>query len=433
MNNDFFERRIKEQLESVNRPMSPEGWETVKKRLPVPWYLSFLREWGLLTMGGLIFTGLLGNLYYQFKNQQLIERLYEENSILKQDVATLRRTTSSSAQLVTAHQVDTVYIIKKMVVEHRYVSNTDENGYQLASTNASSERTKNQRLKKENLKKSPAQLSLEARGAKATDALAATTTEKPLEAQPTEAVPTEPTPNETTAKEDSLTTEPKPVAQLPTSKDTTAKAAPPLAKKTFKFPTPRVRVGVESEFGLRKIGVGPSVELFLSPNFSISAGLHAHSFLSQEYQTVKEYNAATGLDFVKQFADVIPPNDHLEEIEMHVSTVEMPIGFKYYLPLRRDFSLVFATSTNVDLRAFNQVKFEAYKDGAEQYLSVETKHVSKSFYEYTFGLGIQKKWKQGIAQVQPFANFSFRQPEYAVGGNNVFGIKASVWVEFGKK
>ena len=49
MNNDFFERKIKEQLESVNRPMSPAGWETVKKRLPVPWYLSFLREWGLLT------------------------------------------------------------------------------------------------------------------------------------------------------------------------------------------------------------------------------------------------------------------------------------------------------------------------------------------------------------------------------------------------
>lgn len=411
MNNDFFERKIKEQLESVNRPMSPAGWETVKKRLPVPWYLSFLREWGLLTVGGLVFTGLLGNLYYQFKNQQLIKRLYEENSILKQEVATLNRRSPSLAQLVAAHQVDTVYIIKKVVLEHRYGSNNDEKGYQWVSTNASAESTKNQQLKKNNL----AQVS--------------------LETQPTEVVPTDSTPNETAAKEDSLTTEPQSVAQLPTSKDTTAKAAPPLAKtkKTFKFPTPRVRIGVESEFGLKKMGVGPTFELFLSPNFSISAGLHAHRFSSQEYETVKEYNTATGLNFVKQFAEVIPPNDRLEEIETHVSTLEMPIGFKYYLLLRRDFSLVFATSTNVDLQAYNQVKFEVYKDGDEQYLSNETKHQTKSFYEYTFGLGLQKKWKQGIVQVQPFANFSFRQPEYAVGSNNVFGIKASLWVEFGKK
>ena len=413
MNNDFFERRIKEQLESVNRPMNPSGWDSVKRKLPVPWYLSFLREWGVLTMGGLIFSGLLGNLYYQITNHQLIKRLYEENSILKQDLATVRRTTSQSVQLVAAHQVDTVYIIKKMVVEHRYVSNTDKNGYQLASTTASSEGAKNQRLKKESLKKNPAQLS--------------------LEAQPTEAVPTEPTPNETTVKEDSLTTEPKPVAQLPPSNDTTSKAVPPLAKKTFKFPTPRVRVGVESEFGLKKIGVGPSFELFLSPNFSISAGLHAHAFSSQEYKTVREYNAATGLDFVKQFADAIPPNDHLEEIETHVSTLEMPVGFKYYLPLRRDLSLVFSTLTNIDLRAFNQVKFEIYQNGEERYISAETKHTPKSFYDYSFGLGIQKKWKSGVAQLQPYANFTFRQPEYALGGNNIFGIKASLWVEFGKK
>lgn len=431
MNNDFFERRIKEQLESVNRPMNPSGWDSVRKKLPVPWYLSFLREWGLLTMGGLIFSGLLGNLYYQITNQQLIKRLYEENSILKQDLATVRRTTSQSVQLVANHQVDTVYIIKKMVVEHRYMPKNEENAYPLESTSASL--AKNQWVKTGNADKKSKSIPAAASASKTNDTLATTISEKQLQASPTDTAPAELALTEATAKEDSSKSEPKPVAQVSPAKDTVAKAAPPLAKKTFKFPTPRVRVGVESEFGLKKIGVGPSVELFLSPNFSISAGLHAHSFLSQEYQTVKEYNAATGLDFVKQFADVIPPNDHLEEIEMHVSTVEMPIGFKYYLPLRRDFSLIFATSTNVDLRAFNQVKFEAYKDGAEQYLSAETRHVPKSFYEYTFGLGIQKKWKQGIAQVQPFANFSFRQPEYAVGGNNVVGIKASLWVEFRKK
>ena len=431
MNNDFFERRIKEQLESVNRPMNPSGWDSVRKKLPVPWYLSFLREWGLLTMGGLIFSGLLGNLYYQITNQQLIKRLYEENSILKQDLATVRRTTSQSVQLVANHQVDTVYIIKKMVVEHRYMPKNEENAYPQESTSASL--AKNQWIKTGNADKRSKSIPAAASVSKTNDTLATTISEKQLQASPTDTAPAELALTEATTKEDSSKSEPKPVAQVSPAKDTVAKATPPLAKKTFKFPTPRVRVGVESEFGLKKIGVGPSVELFLSPNFSISAGLHAHSFLSQEYQTVKEYNAATGLDFVKQFADVIPPNDHLEEIEMHVSTVEMPIGFKYYLPLRRDFSLIFATSTNVDLRAFNQVKFEAYKDGAEQYLSVETRHVPKSFYEYTFGLGIQKKWKQGIAQVQPFANFSFRQPEYAVGGNNVVGIKASLWVEFRKK
>jgi len=443
MNNDFFERRIKEQLESVNRPMNPSGWDTVKKKLPVPWYLSFLREWGLLAMGGLIFSGLLGNIYYQFKNQQLLKRLYEENSTLKQEVVTLRQTSPPVAQLVSEHRVDTVYIVKKMVVEHRHtyeaLATTDneitdesvrEKGvvegkaskkypFENKTLTSKVDRGKKASIPKENLTQ--------------TGVSAADSAEKGGGAVETQLEPAKDAKTAATAESDSVATNPIASVEKPKRQDTLSNVSPPLAKKSFKFPTPRVRVGVETEVGIGNLGVGPTLELFLSPHFSLTAGLHAHRFSSQEYKTVRDYNRATGLDFTQQFAAVIPPHDHLEEIETSVSTIEIPLGIKYYLPLRKEFSLVFATSTNIDVQAFNQVKFEAYKDGAEQYLSVENRNDPQSLYEYTFGVGVQKKWKRGIAQLEPFANFTFRQPEYAASYKNVFGVKASVWIEFGKK
>ena len=68
MSENNFDNNIRKKLESM-RPKFDEGaWKKLKRSMAIPWYLSFLRDYGGWMFGGIATVAFLGT---QFNNQSI--------------------------------------------------------------------------------------------------------------------------------------------------------------------------------------------------------------------------------------------------------------------------------------------------------------------------------------------------------------------------
>ena len=82
MSENNFDNNIRKKLESI-RPEYDEGaWNKLKRSMPIPWYLSFLRDYGGWMFGGIGTVGFLGS---QFNNQSI----KKENKLLNDKISTI--------------------------------------------------------------------------------------------------------------------------------------------------------------------------------------------------------------------------------------------------------------------------------------------------------------------------------------------------------
>jgi len=110
MSENNFDDNIRKKLESIRPEYSEAAWQKLKRSLPIPWYLSFLRDYGGWAFGGLATVAFLGSQY----NNQTIRK---ENKLLNEKISILN--TSPEIKTIT----DTVYVRQNdTVCTTRYVT-----------------------------------------------------------------------------------------------------------------------------------------------------------------------------------------------------------------------------------------------------------------------------------------------------------------------
>jgi len=174
---------------------------------------------------------------------------------------------------------------------------------------------------------------------------------------------------------------------------------------------------------LNGAGVGPALELFPTENISLSVGLQVSQLQAENHWELRDFNSATGTEFVERYRAYLPAQyDQIQDISVRTSLVSLPVTLKYYVPLRRAWSLLFQAGTNFDVAAYQQVRYESYFRGEDQSHAFEINVQPRLFHNFIFGAGVQ---------LSPYFLYDFRSLANTPAGNNV-GVKASVWLDLFK-
>ena len=496
MSNERFDRLMKQNLESVRPGYQPSAWNRFQKRLPLGFWARLLPYGGWL-LSGLMLTGWLTTLYTLHTNQQVIQQLTKTLAVRTDSV---KLSPTPAAPSASTHRVDTVYIVQRTVIEHRYLPDrktglmpgsdritsrnqptTDRGDYPATRTEPQAdsrfENTPTTDLRSAGITKRVTRTTVDNRGGteqvsrtKPTDRKLVTpvrsgsvqdnvvsdskpkprlTTPLPATmlgmseadsvnraiAQATATIPVDSNRTQidkaaaTVVKADSVARKPANLSAV-----TSVPAVEPAkqSRPPFRLSSLQPRVGIETGVTRNGVGVGPAIEFFPTENLGISIGVKASQFQLEEHKGLQDFNAATGTVFIEQYRAFLPAQyDEIKDISVRTSLISLPVYLKYYVPLRRNWSLLFQTGTSFDIAANQQVRYESYFRGEEQYHSFDVDTQPRFFHNFMFGAGVQYRRSRVSAQLGSYYVYDFRNIANTPAGSNV-GIWASVWLDLFK-
>lgn len=467
MSESNFDDDIRKKLESIQPMYSEAAWQKLKRSLPIPWYMSFLRDYGSWVFGGIATVAFLGSQY----NNQTIRK---ENKLLNDKISTINN--SLETKIIT----DTIYVGQNDTVFNtryitRYVRVDDayEEDVTLSTPNKNqilAERTKakvkeqgspdsksgldtksktasrnpnnldsdlsekkaiinfdNDRVLVEKLTEktssgnSAAETNLSFQPNQQVDKVAAEVSDDKLKSAKVQDVSTE-------KVEEEPKKEQKQVEELiiPENKAT----LPADQKKPKKIDLSRInaRFGITGDYmGKHFNSLGPAVEVFLGERFALNTGLLITGKNEFEYKLSKDFNMFTGKKFEDRYKPYIPNKpDKIQDIEIETSSIKLPIYFSYYVPVRYNWAFMLSTGTKLDLSVMETVKFNGQNfDGSLDYNKFENQYKPKIFSNLYYGMGVQYQYKRFFGQMTPYFEFPFRQASYLVPPKK-FGVNASL-------
>lgn len=430
MSSQRFDNILKKNLESVRPAYQPRAWDRFSKKLPAVGFLPWFQQYGGWALAGMMMAGWLTTLYTLKANQELIRDL---NSSQKKEIALVTAHKSGSNQSIknttrTGSLPDTVYIVKKTIVEHRHfykadrVVSTENRNKQRSdhSENNLSQITENQDLSKNS--------GISNALAENTLALAAVADTGRI------MVPNDQTIEILDSNKTVQTYNYKFLAALVDSISSKKAPLPPIRPKRppFKLSSLQPRLGIESLLSLYSYGIGPVVELFPTENLGVSIGIQASTLQAENHKALRDYNSATGKFFLIQYRDYLPHRfDRIEDISINTTVVSLPISLKYYIPLKRNLSLFVQSGTSFDLSAYQEVDFESYLNKNKRRNTFETDVKPHFFHNFMFGAGVQYSRSRIMAQLSPYVVYDFRNIENTPAGSNL-GLRASLWLNLFK-
>lgn len=383
MSEKDFDNQIRKKLESLQTDYTSEAWESFRKLLPVPWYVTLLKTYGGWIFGGISSLALLFNLLFNSK---------PEPSDKTDTLTTLQeRIPEKEIRYVT----DTVYrTVYKYIYRDRYSAGPPAVTEEL-----------------------PVQPSRPVMST-APDSAALNPpafTELPVYAQ-----------EENTAREPK-----KP--ERKTEKDTlaiTAETRPSVPEKRKFWPNFNARPGVETDYmgGNNAFSFGPLVEIFLKNRFSVSTGISIANGSTMSFSVPKDFNKDTGKSFEDSYKPPKAPSPGaggIRDITIETSRIRMPLYMSYYVPLTYRLDFLISTGTRLDLKVSENVTFvnDGFKDNP--YQNVESRYKPKIFNNLYYGMGIQYKYGRVNGQIAPYFEFPFSKPTYLISPNK-FGINAAL-------
>lgn len=211
-------------------------------------------------------------------------------------------------------------------------------------------------------------------------------------------------------------------------KQPVSSSKPPEKPAPFRWANLKPRLGIETAVNLQHaIGIGPLVEFqlnqYLSLAFGVLATQGANLYFDDEHKFEEKMRTTYKSIYGKEIGN--DPGE-MREIEIYTSYVELPVRFKYYVPIKGKFSLVPFAGTHFDLSATERVKCERYFGSTDEHYSFTKRQKTTFFHTYTFGLGAQWKNEKTIWQITPFYTYNFRQSTLYENAN-LFGISLSLW------
>lgn len=362
-----YDRFLKKKLESIRPEYHPASWTRFRRRLPgTPSRLPVLVSLlSLMTCLWMLFT--------QFQQQQRIDLLTE-------------RLASRPAEVVSGR--DTVTLVREVVREVvRYVSIPDR-----------------QKKESDHL---PAESDLSG-SVKVTPVME----EQRFAASP------DSRPAEVTA-----TSSPDTLRKTPTLSVSKTKE-----KTRFHLSSLDPVLGLDGQVSGGSVALGPSVVLQTGNRLGVSFGVQVERFSTDRYRSTSDLNAATGVDFLKDYRDRLPDHyDRLEDLSLRTTLVSLPVMLRYQVPVSGRWSALLLTGSRLHLAGFRQVGFETHQGGEETYHFFESGVSVPLFRNLRFGAGLVYRKGRFAAEATPVYEYTFRSVP-GLRNTGRFGVRASVGI-----
>ena len=472
MFNERFDKKLKQNLESVKPEYHPQAWDRFSKRLPAAGLWPFIQLYGGWLLCGMMMAGWLTTLYTLRENQDIIRQISSDHN---RNVMTNGGTKESLTETILkapsmAKKTDTVYIVKKTIVEHRYYTK-EKDGDQQNSISGNETTTSNRAITNRELAFDNSVLASDKFGSKMKQVNISSkfpSDNKPIAREPkkyfiqnrlatsidsstienssisakTDSVGKELDIETVIAMIDSAWSKQSAKQKLRVTYTDSLSERHPYAleqkmpsepkRAPFRLSSLHPRFGIESITSQYSQGFGPTIEVFPSENLGVSFGLQASTLRAENHKALRDYNSATGKLFLVQYQSYLPMSfDRISDISIQTSVVSIPVNLKYYIPLNNALSVFVQSGTSLDLSAYQQVNFESYLKQSKRRNTFETDAKSAFFHDFMFGAGVQYRRSRILAQVAPYYVYDFRSIVNTAAGSNL-GLKASLWVNLYK-
>lgn len=427
MSENYFDDIIRKKLESLQPEYDSSAWEKLRKSLPIPWYVSFLRDFGGWIYGGLATAALI----YTYNNNQTFKK---ENLLLNDKISTIQSLKIANSEkdtvFVSYKEIDTVYLTKiirekvfvgfdkeQLITEARkgilFSSSTKENSESL-------NRTPITILKENEIKNSATP-----EGQKNIILKPSSNNSIPIENNEEEIRVTKDEKIHNEIKEEIPKETPK-IAELVIPEREMPKDEIPEQK--FKLKNINARFGIATDYsGNRASSVGPAVEIFMGARISFNMGLFVTGKKEVKFKRPKDFNSVTGKQFEDRYIKYIGLRPQkIENIEITTSIIKLPLFINYYIPVKNNLAFILTSGTKLDLSVVETVKYKAERIGGETFINkFESQHKPRLFNSLYYGMGIQYNYKRLFGQFSPYFEFPFGQSSFLVPPRR-FGINAAL-------
>ncbi|UBM57325.1 hypothetical protein LAG90_10890 [Marinilongibacter aquaticus] len=411
MSSEHFDKKIKDKLRLYEPDYDTGAWDSFKKRLPLPWYVSFLRKYGGWVFGGVMSSALIFTLWNtSTQNRKLNDEIFTLSNKIEKEQAV-------DTVFVERKQVDTIYVDR---VVPRYIQVP-----QLVEKESEGVRlSEEEYVAYQAFKKKVLEADLEAAEAKS-----AALPEFEVETEQRVAQVEKPTPAEKRAKVDSLALAATATKILP-AEPSSAEAA--VSKK--KMDWPKMRLGVATDYlNLKLFTTGPSFEVFLMDKLSFNTGVLFSKPLETTHPREMDFRQITGKNFEDEYNIYLTANAHpveVKDISIKTTMIKMPLYLNYYVSTWSRFSFIVSAGTKLDLSVYQDVGYQSGVLGNQVSSRFEARPKPKVLNNLFYGIGLQYQYRKFVGQLTPYFDFRFREADYFNPQKN-FGINGSLRFEFG--
>lgn len=435
MSENYFDDNIRKKLESLQPEYDSSAWEKLRKSLPIPWYVSFLREFGGWIYGGLATAALI----YTYNNNQTFKK---ENLLLNDKISTIQSLKIANSEkdtvFVSYKEIDTVYLTKiireKVFVgfdKEQLITEARKGILFSSSTKGNSEslnRTPITILKENEIKNS-----------------ATPEDQKNIILKPSSnnSIPIENNEEEMRVAKDENLRNSKDEKTYNEIKEEIQKETPKIAEliiperempkdeipeQKFKLKNINARFGIASDYsGNRASSVGPAIEVFMGARISFNMGLFVAGKKEVKFKQPKDFNSVTGKQFEDRYIRHIGMRPQkIENIEITTSIIKLPLFINYYIPIKNNLAFILTSGAKLDLSVVETVKYKVERVGGETFINkFESQHNPRVFNSLYYGMGIQYNYKRLFGQFSPYFEFPFGQSSFLIPPRR-FGINAAL-------
>lgn len=425
---NFFDKKIRESLESISPLYEESAWTRLKKSMPIPWYLTALKEYG----GWMVAAAVSGlSLYIINDNFQLKNKLNDANSILN----TMKKSDNKLvAKTETILKTDTVYVTK-------YINNTKIEEqvlaeFKLAKTKNSFTQpiiekeivgVKNSKSKLENGKISDVNVKENILVESNIETL--TPNQNSIAVKINDSLKNSEQSDQKIAEQKSDSTIVEEIIELD-QKIQKAESAMIKAIKNINF-----KIGLTGNVsGFQSASFGPNIEIMLGKRWGINTGLNFYSSEDIKYNAPNEFNKKTG----KRFEDVIKPyienkQQDIKNIEIHNTQLMVPVNLSFYYPINYKLEIIINSGLNFNLYQKEEVSFEGRKPQESSYLNrFDRQNNSGKISSLNYAMGLQYHTGRLYFQLMPSFNYSLESNDFRARSNNKIGLTGAVRFGFGK-
>ena len=177
------------------------------------------------------------------------------------------------------------------------------------------------------------------------------------------------------------------------------------------------RIGLSIEKANYQFGISALVDVFFSNRFSLTTGvkiLNEVSFDDQYYYKkdapLENYADSSGTD-----------SSIIQNIQQQTVILQLPIAITYYHPLKKNYSLVFAFGTEIDLSVSRVIQYDQIEpsDPTSHQQQIKLKTQPVLLNNLFFSSGIQKKIGNSFA-IQATAFISPQIKEVIYKSDNLY-------------
>ncbi len=194
--------------------------------------------------------------------------------------------------------------------------------------------------------------------------------------------------------------------------------------------------GLTSNFGIFERGLGIAGQAILNNRIQLKAGLVLNRIGGREFEDEADYRAERNRDFKEEYTSrySLGVVSECKDIKFQYSILQIPISVSYFIPLRKNYGLMFGLGSQLNLRATEIVRFQGLLQSSNTSMGHELNEVVKPMpliHDMGVQVGLQKTWKRVSIQSLMYVNQSFQKTEILPNLTSI-GLNLNVLYRFGQ-